>query len=104
MLTNCDRFNHFDICIGDTARFPMSTTDFGRYARYTGELRNVYPYTWEVIAFGGAGKRHLILVRRRHDGLTRWIANHWFNTYANPYLKGGRYYKSDWRIDDKCKI
>lgn len=80
MLYNADPFGHFDIKIGDTARFPL---------RALGDS-DVYPATWDVVAFGGCGKRHLLPVRRRHDGLERWIASHWFMVYANPYLRGGR--------------
>ena len=85
MLNNSDRFSHFDIKLGDTARFPLALQEFGRADG------KVYNRTWEVIAFGGDGRRHLVQVRRRHDGLTKWISNHWFDAYANGYLKGGRY-------------
>ena len=82
MLGNVDRFSHFDIRLGDTARFPLD------------RLGNpeLYNRTFEVVAFGGYGKRHCVLVRRRHDGLIKWIANHWFDAYANSFLKGGRQY------------
>jgi len=82
VLGNVDRFAHFDIRLGDTARFPLD------------RLGNpeVHNRTFEVVAFGGYGKRHCVLVRRRHDGLIKWIANHWFDAYANPFLKGGRQY------------
>jgi hypothetical protein len=82
VLGNVDRFAHFDIRLGDTARFPLD------------RLGNpeVYNRTFEVVAFGGYGKRHCVLVRRRHDGLIKWIANQWFDAYANPFLKGGRQY------------
>jgi hypothetical protein len=82
VLGNVDRFGHFDIRLGDTARFPLD------------RLGNpeVYNRTFEVVAFGGYGKRHCVLVRRRHDGLIKWIANQWFDAYANPFLKGGRQY------------
>ena len=76
MLGNVDRFGHFDIRLGDTARFPLD------------RLGNpeVHNRTFEVVAFGGYGKRHCVLVRRRHDGLIKWIANQWFDAYANPFL------------------
>ena len=82
MLSNVDRFGHFDVRLGDTARFPLD--------RLGNE--DVYNRTFEVVAFGGYQKRHCVLVRRRHDGFSKWIANHWFDAYANPFLKGGRQY------------
>ena len=80
MLSNADRFGHFDITLCDTARFPLE------------RLGNpeVYNRTFEVIAFGGHRKRHCVLVRRRHDGFQKWLTSHWFDAYANPFLKGGR--------------
>ena len=46
MLGNADIFGHFDIRLGDTARFPLD-----RLGNEEG-----YNRTFEVVAFGGRGK------------------------------------------------
>lgn len=96
MLHSVDIFRHPSqrIRIGQTCRFPLHTGAFGRTKPYSDELDDVYPYTWEVVAFGLA--RHawqaapfhtireagLCLVRRRHDGVTKWVSDHWVRVYA----------------------
>jgi len=78
MFHNIDRFSSSHISLGATARFPLD------------RLGNpqVYNRTFEVVAFGGLGKRHCVLVRRRHDGFQKWIAAHWFDAYQNSYPEG----------------
>lgn len=71
MLTYRDRFDRTKIRLGDTARLPLRLGDSKAYNR-----------TWEVVAFGGQGKRHCLIVRRRHDGLTQTLAAHWWKSYA----------------------
>jgi hypothetical protein len=76
MFTNVDRFADSAarrIRIGDVARFPL------------GRLGDAQAYnrTWEAIAFPAErSMRHCVIVRRRHDGLEKCIAQHWFVTYA----------------------
>ena len=91
-MLRCIDGQNFDIQLGDTFRFPTSSDDFGRCYPYTQKLCNILNRTWEVIAFGGLGLEHCAIVQRRHDGITRVIALHWLSIYANPWLKGGRYY------------
>lgn len=85
MLSNSDRFGPKNILIGDTARFPLSIQQLGC-------PQHNYPRTWEVIAFGGQGFRHCVIIRRRHDGLVRCIAAHWWQAHADSCLAGGRDY------------
>lgn len=70
------------IRVGDTLRLPQQMT------RRVDSLTNpIVNRTWEVVAFGGCGKpgggRHLVIIRRRHDGQTKTLAHQWLQSAIN---------------------
>lgn len=81
MLHPFTRLGRFPIQLGDTARFPL-----GRL----GSEEPPYNRTWVVVAYGGPARPECVRIRRRHDGLEKWLAELWWDAYANPFLKGGR--------------
>lgn len=103
MLHSADRFGHFPIRPGESARLPLFVEDLGDTSRQ-------YPATWDVIAFGGIVEvnglrqclRHCVQVRRRHDGLTRWIASHHWGMHAATFHgRGTRWFPKDAYVLDR---
>ena len=77
MLQCADKHGHdFGIRVGTTVRLPLLLGEQERY-----------PYTWEVVAFGGEGYRHCAVIERRHDKLQTQIALHWIDAYRNGFEK-----------------
>lgn len=62
---------HPSIRIGDVAQFPI-----GRLGD-----REISRRRWEAIAF----RPGIVMARRRHDGITRELADHWWRQYAHDW-------------------
>lgn len=77
MLHPTSRHDPAGLRVGDRARFPLDFRD----------PDSVYRHSFELVAFGGCGRRHLVVVRRLADGFTTTVTVRRFVEYAEDYRR-----------------